>query len=722
MKLWSVWFKFSIVTALFLTSCSGEDNSSDDSDKPDNPTTEQLGDLKEKQPDQSGTKDSDDKNPESKDSDSKKNVEIAGTMSIDSTGHQGESLLKPEINIVGEMVLYEGADATLDVTLSFPSDEPVSVSLNVIDETAIHGLDYLMTTRHLVFDPGDVTKKIDISLISDHLYEPGEPESFRIELENPENAVLGNTLGTVQIVDHSLDPRIYFTKGWIETKEVNDTISVEFETSEISDTDLPVTFFIHNGGAKSGEDFDGPVKRTLMIPAGQKSNTFEIKIVDDKENEFDEDFTVELINPEIDVDYPVDVAIVTIIENDDRTSTELLKTFSDLTQPEFLTSDGSVTYFSAGDGVNGRELWITDGTPEGTRMVKNINPSGDSNPGSLTLISSVLYFSADDGIHGRELWTSDGTEAGTRMVADINKSGDSSPDQMIEFESTLYFTISRPVMGEFAPTTMGELWKLVGNQAQLVRQIRTLNDRNYFIQSFPRYLTVVDTKLLLFVKTGNYKEELWESDGTTNGTVKVGGYNILEGYPLSQPKVMGPSIFFKFNQKLWKYSLGEATINEFKDRVPAFDIMNDSLFYVHNNALWKSNGADDGIPVITDLAGVQDILGSVGDKLLLSSKKYLSSPHSGFWIYDDSRNSKSIIDIPLPYFIRSQKVSENEFFIYSAGISRNQYTVALWGTNGSAEGTVLLKKLGPVNPEQTKVIRMGNDLIYNTGSDLIKLK
>jgi len=62
----------------------------------------------------------------------------------------------------------------------------------------------------------------------------------------------------------------------------------------------------------------------------------------------------------------------------------------------------------------GAELWRTDGTPEGTEMVKDINPGTEqSYPSHFTPYNWKLYFTASDGDFGNHLWMTDGTEAGT---------------------------------------------------------------------------------------------------------------------------------------------------------------------------------------------------------------------------------------------------------------------------------------------------------------------
>jgi len=40
---------------------------------------------------------------------------------------------------------------------------------------------------------------------------------------------------------------------------------------------------------------------------------------------------------------------------------------------------------------------------------------------SMAVFNDRLYFPAADGTHGKELWSTDGTPEGTRMLRDINK-------------------------------------------------------------------------------------------------------------------------------------------------------------------------------------------------------------------------------------------------------------------------------------------------------------
>jgi ELWxxDGT repeat protein len=123
--------------------------------------------------------------------------------------------------------------------------------------------------------------------------------------------------------------------------------------------------------------------------------------------------------------------------------------------PGGLTPFAGGLAFSGDDGTAGSELWFTDGTPSGTRLVKDIQPGGEgSNPSSLAVAGGLLFFAANDGVHGSELWESDGTAAGTRMVQDINPGpASSSPSGMTAAGGLLYFSADDGLTGQ-------ELWAL----------------------------------------------------------------------------------------------------------------------------------------------------------------------------------------------------------------------------------------------------------------------
>jgi ELWxxDGT repeat protein len=91
-------------------------------------------------------------------------------------------------------------------------------------------------------------------------------------------------------------------------------------------------------------------------------------------------------------------------------------------------TQGPVILFTADDGVNGRELWRTLGTEQTTVLLKDINMGpGSSNPSDFLLLpgsgtqGAALRFTADDGVNGRRDWVTRGTRESTQPLRPIEK-------------------------------------------------------------------------------------------------------------------------------------------------------------------------------------------------------------------------------------------------------------------------------------------------------------
>ena len=97
-------------------------------------------------------------------------------------------------------------------------------------------------------------------------------------------------------------------------------------------------------------------------------------------------------------------------------------------------------FFGANDGVNGLELWTSDGTPSGTNQLKDINiGSNSSSPRDFFIFNEYLYFTADDGLNGREIWKSDGTPSGTSLLKNINPTGNGLVDTKFIFLNNYFY-------------------------------------------------------------------------------------------------------------------------------------------------------------------------------------------------------------------------------------------------------------------------------------------
>jgi ELWxxDGT repeat protein len=201
-------------------------------------------------------------------------------------------------------------------------------------------------------------------------------------------------------------------------------------------------------------------------------------------------------------------------------------------------------YFEGFDSTHGRELWKSDGTAAGTRLVKDIFPgSADSypyvngsEPRDFIKLDGTLYFSARDAAHGRELWKTDGTTAGTKLVADIRPGRHGShPDQLAHHAGTLFF-------GAQNRRGNRELWRSSGRAAGT----RIVKDVNHGREgSRPLGLTSVGPRLFFLADDGTHGYEVWKSDGTASGTRLVKDIVPGKGHPyLDWPTGVGNTLFF----------------------------------------------------------------------------------------------------------------------------------------------------------------------------------
>ncbi|MDW8221981.1 MAG: cadherin-like domain-containing protein [Gemmatales bacterium] len=291
--------------------------------------------------------------------------------------------------------------------------------------------------------------------------------------------------------------------------------------------------------------------------------------------------------------------------------------------PSFLTNVNGMLYFSAiNSGGTGVELWRSNGTSTGTVLVANINsgPGGSSDPSNLININGTLYFAANDGTNGVELWRlltdASGVPVGPPvMVRDIAPgTASSSPNNLTNVNGTLFFTANDGVYGT-------ELWKSDGTAAgtQLVADVRLGS-----ISATFKELTNFNGTLFFVADDGQYGEELWKSDGTSPGTVLVKDINIgtkssqVQGLTVVQTAPGVFQLFFAATDgstglELWKSdgsTAGTVRVRDIRSGAASaapqqLVALGNQLVFLANDGLtdldpWKSDGTAAGTVKIAD--------------------------------------------------------------------------------------------------------------------------
>ncbi|MEZ4855001.1 MAG: T9SS type A sorting domain-containing protein [Gelidibacter sp.] len=155
--------------------------------------------------------------------------------------------------------------------------------------------------------------------------------------------------------------------------------------------------------------------------------------------------------------------------------------------------------------TTGYELFVSDGTPEGTGLVKDINPGlASSNPSFFYVFNNLLYFQATTDDFGDELWVTDGTSEGTIIVKDINPgSNDSSPRSFTSIGNELYFTANDGTNG-------AELWKTNGTFEGTIRLTDIIPGASCCTNI--GYITELNNIVVFGAGNNTYGSELWRLD------------------------------------------------------------------------------------------------------------------------------------------------------------------------------------------------------------------
>lgn len=253
-------------------------------------------------------------------------------------------------------------------------------------------------------------------------------------------------------------------------------------------------------------------------------------------------------------------------------------------------------------------LWATDGTTDGTVLLSIADPVFYNNPSNLRTyaeMNGVLYFPAELSSNTQQLWRSDGTAAGTWQVSSFT-AGASELNWFAVNNGNIYFRAYENSHGR-------ELWKSNGTTAGTM----IVKDLNPGGDSSPEYITAYNGKIYFSAYQGTVTR-LWVTDGTAAGTALVLD-NESPGITLpSFLYVSGSDLFFDAlspgkGLELWKTDGTHLSL--VKDIFPGaepsmaedFTGINGTLFFSAYDesgiALWKSDGSETGTVKISQTSG-----------------------------------------------------------------------------------------------------------------------
>lgn len=204
-----------------------------------------------------------------------------------------------------------------------------------------------------------------------------------------------------------------------------------------------------------------------------------------------------------------------------------------------LTAYGDSVYFFARDPVASYTLMKTDGTATGTKPVST-NGSAGYNQRSFTVSGDLLYYYTYNYSAGTKVYASDGTQEGTRRIFDVNLDPIRVMEgkaQLVDRDGKLYFIAKvndEPKLVVTDGTVAG---------TQVAFDLPTSGDPEEI------RLSAIGSRLLIYVPESD-GDHMWIRDCETGSTKRIftteRGYSFPgDFYPL------GERLLFKLRGELW---------------------------------------------------------------------------------------------------------------------------------------------------------------------------
>lgn len=399
-----------------------------------------------------------------------------------------------------------------------------------------------------------------------------------------------------------------------------------------------------------------------------------------------------------------------------NTFTQLSSTMTVASNASFGFFNGKF-YFAGTTVAEGIELWVTDGTPAGTLLVKDINPGGDSNPNyGFIVYNNELYFTAADGTTGRELWKTDGSGGGTVQVKDINTGpangfSNNPVSQFMVVNGLLVFSATSAADGD-------ELWATDGTNLGTteIKNIEPTPGVGSHISSFTSY----NSKLIFTAFDLANGDRLWITDGTSGGTALIKDIN-------PNPPAAPPLLYFM------------------PDIAPYFFNFQNTLYFTANDGtdgaeLWKTDGTTGGTTLVKDInpgsadgfpMGLPAMVFAVKNSTKFFFTATTATEGAELWQSDGTGTGTTLLadietgvnssdPIILPNFFGGGGLFQgNKFFFIAKTIAVEGQE--LYISDGTPGGTSIVKDINPGPPDgfdQTYLsFFYGSSKFYFVGND-----